>query len=276
VADREWQGNGPEFTIDAGGRRWRLALDGGRPGLYGSDGRSVARLLALDHIAAVGQRDDQAFAASLVSFERHRGRVQASFAPRGWHGVNIRESWEPTPDSDGFDLDVQLWTTSTGVCWRVEVAVVSAWLDVGRYATPSGRYRVDARDVRAAAMSDDGREPASILQCLTTMPVPTSAPHVLDPVCYPVPGPSPEVELDYFDMVQPNDCARRIMAEFVSEVGARRYGPLTRYGLFGYDLEKGVVLRGRLRGVWLPHPCGEPERSRRYQAFLEEPPPLGP
>ena len=48
-----------------------------------------------------------------------------------------------------------------------------------------------------------------------------------------------------------------------------------RYGLFGHDLEKGVIVRGRLRGLWIP--CGDfDEMSREaFREFLETPPPLG-
>ena len=57
--------------------------------------------------------------------------------------------------------------------------------------------------------------------------------------------------------------------------GTRRDAVRVRYGLFGYDLERGVVLRGRLRGIWLAHRPDGAEVARRLDEFLREPPPLG-
>jgi hypothetical protein len=72
----------------------------------------------------------------------------------------------------------------------------------------------------------------------------------------------------YLEMVHPDDAARRVV-----ETGAA--GCRARYGLFGYDLERGVVLRGRLRGIWLPERPDEAGVARRLEAFLAEPLPLG-
>jgi hypothetical protein len=48
----------------------------------------------------------------------------------------------------------------------------------------------------------------------------------------------------------------------------------TRYRLFGHDLEKGVILRGRLRGVLLPRAVDVAAAHAAYQRFLAEPPNL--
>src|SRR6185312_11077201 len=124
----EWQGEGPDFRIQAAGRHWRLQLDEPQPSLSWSDGRSMARLLGLHHVASPARRDDPAFhPLSLVSCEHHRGRVQATYAPRAWHGLTIRASWGATPDRDGFDLEVQVGITSPDVLRRVEMVVGSHW-----------------------------------------------------------------------------------------------------------------------------------------------------
>jgi hypothetical protein len=47
----------------------------------------------------------------------------------------------------------------------------------------------------------------------------------------------------------------------------------TRHSLFGHDLEKGVVLRGRLRGIWL---ADASDAASQLDRFLHEPLPLGP
>lgn len=68
----------------------------------------------------------------------------------------------------------------------------------------------------------------------------------------------------YLEMLHPDD-------------GVRRPGGAggARYALFGYDLERGVILRGRLRGIWLADRPDGSELTRLLSDFLDEPPPLG-
>lgn len=47
-----------------------------------------------------------------------------------------------------------------------------------------------------------------------------------------------------------------------------------RFRLFGHDLEKGVILRGRLRGVLLPRVVDVAAARAAYEQFLAEPPKL--
>ena len=76
----------------------------------------------------------------------------------------------------------------------------------------------------------------------------------------------------YLELIHPDDISQRtIFGSSSPEQGSS--GAL--YGLFGYDLEKGVVLRGRLRGLWLP---GRPDlavQAACLDAFLRAPLPLG-
>lgn len=51
-------------------------------------------------------------------------------------------------------------------------------------------------------------------------------------------------------------------------------GRIIRFHLFGHDLEKGVILRGRLRGIIMPREGDEEEAQRAYAQFLKEPPHL--
>jgi hypothetical protein len=74
----------------------------------------------------------------------------------------------------------------------------------------------------------------------------------------------PGVASTYLEMVHPDDSALRS--------GLPSAG---RYALFGHDLERGVVLRGRLRGIWLASEPVEAEVSRLFDEFLKEPLPLG-
>ena len=277
MTDLDWQGEGPDFTIDSEGRRWTLRLDEARPCLSWSDEQTVARLLGLDHVAAIGRRDESAFTgATLTSFERQRGRIQATYTPPGWHGLSVRAAWGPTPDHDGFDLEVQVAASSVGVLRRVEVAVVSTWSLAGFAEPGDHHYYLEPRDVHAAALTYDGREPAAVLRCLMTMPVPASPPQNLPPDCFALPGPGPSPARSYLEMAQPNDCARRIISDIVPPGAPPLSAQSIRYGLFGHDLEKGVVLRGRIRGLWIDSDSSVEQNEGRYQAFLREPPSLGP
>jgi hypothetical protein len=67
----------------------------------------------------------------------------------------------------------------------------------------------------------------------------------------------------YLELVRPGDLGRE-----------SREGDC--YTLLGHDLERGVVLRARLRGLWLPAEGFEAEAGARLRQFLDEPPPLGP
>lgn len=247
MTDSPWQGEGPEYTIAVAGRRWTLNLDRPQPGPMASDGRSLARLLTLLHVSTAGQRDERAFdGSSLVNFERHRRRIQAVFAPSSWPGLNVRAAWEPTPAGDGLDLEVQLLSTSADAYPRVEVGVGSRWTETIDPSAPEPVYRVESR------------------QAGVTGPFPPC-------VCR-VPG--FVTGRDYLEMVQPNDCARRVLGEPAPD--ATSGGFSIEHELFGHDLEKGVVLRGRIRGIWIDSNPAEDEVRRRYEAFRHEPPALGP
>lgn len=77
---------------------------------------------------------------------------------------------------------------------------------MARIAPPGEPCSVEPRDVHAAALSYDGREPAQVVRSLVTQPVPGTSPPELEPVLYPIPGPA-HIERCYLEMVQPNDCA---------------------------------------------------------------------
>lgn len=236
----------------------------------------MARLLGLDHIAMSGRRDDTAFGeSSLIGFERYRSRVQATYMPQGCPGLSIRAAWSPAPDHHGFDIDVQVWAASTAVYLRLEVVIASLWSFIPSVDPACPVRYVEPRDTHAAALSYDGRESPESLKALITMPVPAGSPHPLPPPIYPWTT-VPAGGRYYAELVQPNDCARRIIGEMAGEAAGPEGAVSIRYGLFGHDLEKGVVLRGRIRGVWIAELVPEAEASRQYEAFLREPPALGP
>lgn len=78
----------------------------------------------------------------------------------------------------------------------------------------------------------------------------------------------------YVEIAHPEDLAPRPegddAARLFTDPGRAWARPL-----FGHDLERGVVLRGRVRGIWLPSRPGQTAVDRLIRSFLAEPPPLG-
>ena len=257
---RRWAGEGPTFEIEWGGLNWILRVDGERPGLTATtDGGGFGSLLTLAGIARIGRWDPEALTGStLVGFEHRLGRIEATFAPPDWDEVVVRAAWAPHGD-DGLDLEIQISAQSVGQLHAIEVLVESGlWgLDPGR----SPRF-VEPRDARSAALSYDGREPD--VSALTTLP-----PRPLLPLLSRPPSePSGQIPARiYAEFVHPQDVTRRV------DLGMAP-SRATRYGLFGHDLEKGVVLRARFRGLWLPASPARHLARERYETFLREPPPL--
>jgi hypothetical protein len=250
--ERAWSGSGAEFRLEWGGRDWTLRADERGPGLRAE---GLGPLLALGGIAAAGRLDPEAFGAgALTRVEVRLGRLEATYAPEGWPELTVRAAWAPLGDA-GVGLEVELSTRSVGELRAVEVLVSS---QLGGVALAGSPRTVEPRDVRAAGLSYDGREPE--VASLTTEPP--------GPVGFPWLVPQSGREgATYLEMVHPDDVARRV------HVGRLPYD-LTQYGLFGYDLERGVVLRGRLRGYWLPKASAYSEAEGLYAEFLREPPPL--
>lgn len=273
--DTPWQGGGSEFSITIAGRSWTLKLDGPRPGLAATDGRFHVAVLGLRHVSTTARRHEEVFdGSSLESCEAHRNRVQATYAPRGLSGLIVRATWEPSPSRDGFDLEVQVSALGRRIFRRLEVAVESRWTASAGRDVPEMAYRVEPRDAASAALSYDGRDDPGVLQRLTTLPVTPAAPFILPPRIRR--APEGETVPSYVEMVAANEPARRIAIEPADPSADEPGLHWTRYGLFGHDLEKGVVLRGRIRGIWVDPSAGDEEVRRRHEAFLQEPPALGP
>lgn len=273
MSDSGWRTAGSTFRIEQGGRTWVLELDQGRPGLVTTDHGQIVRLLGLRGVSMSGHHDDRAFQGTLVSSECRRARAQAIYVLPDWDGLSVRAAWEPAPDRDGFDLEVQLWAGSASLIRRLEVMVESAWPVIDDEARALFRYRVEPRDRAAAASSYDGREPEAVLQSLTTLPIPAESSHALEPL---IRRSVPDADSFYAEMVQPNDCARRVVIEPTGTASSTQSALWCRHGLFGHDIERGVILRGRMRGIWIASSAAPGELRRRYEAFLSEPPPLGP
>jgi hypothetical protein len=226
-------------------------------------GESIGPLLGLEGVAAVGRWSPDALSgATLAGFERRFDRVEATYAPPDWGELAVRAAWSPSGD-DGVDLEIQVSPLSVGALKALEVRLASILPEP--QASSRRRRWVEPRDARSAALSYDGRE--ADVRGLTTLPpideTSPLAPRVL-------PGPWGD-GWSYIEMVHPDDAARRI-----TEAGKpTSLGHTTRYGLFGHDLERGVVLRGRLRGLWTRSPTAREDALGLYEEFLSLPPPLG-
>lgn len=252
-----WGGTDSVASIEWGGRSWTLDLKAERPGLVHNE---FGPLLALDGLAAPGRLDRSAFSASsLRDVERRFEGIEATYHPEGWGDLRLRATWSLC-GTDAIDLLIQLSAQSVDELRQLEVLVASHWPSE---RNASGHRWVEARDDHAASLSHDGREPA--LNNLTTLPPSESAlrsPRIV----------ASDTSLAYVEMAHPDDVTRRIF-----EGGKTRdLCHSIRYGLFGYDLEKGVVLRGRLRAAWVPSHIVKAESIRRMAEFLDQPPPLGP
>ncbi len=260
-----WSGSGPEFDLQWGGRAWRLKVDDARPGLRTWDedlAETIGPLLALEGVAEVGRWEPDALSgATLVGFERRFERIEATYAPQAWGGLTVRAAWEPSAHGGGVDLEIQMSAVSVDQLKAVEVKIMSV---LPERPTTRRRRWVEPRDVRSAGVSYDGRDGDA--RDLTTLP-PTLN-HTLAPRVMPAPWAGGR---SYVEMVPLGDVARRITeGGTISSVGHT-----TRYGLFGHDLEKGVVIRARLRGLWTDSNAPEREALEHLGRFLQEPLPLG-
>ena len=272
MLEKHWQRAGGGYTLSWGDRLWRLEIDQTGPGLRVETDQRLIELLTLHGLAAVGRSEDRVFtSASLIGVEEYRSRIQATYAPTGWHGLIVRAAWGP---SLGGRVSI-LKCRPTRHRWACCTTWKSWYKAGGSGAAARGRrrpagYWVLPRDSRSAALSYDGREPPGDLRNLVTLAVSDS------PRCHLFNPTGLEDDPCYIEMVPPDDVARLIRIES-SEPEPPVPPPLAvRYGLFGHDFEKGVVFRGRLRGYWAPSDTSMHDANLLYEQFLSEPPPLGP
>ena len=249
---RTWVADGSEFRLEWGGREWTLAPHSELPGLRSED---LGPLLGLEGLAAPGRREVGVFGhQALVEAEVRHGRVETVYRPAGWGDLSVRASWAPIGE-ESVDLVVEVSARSVGELRALEVVVLSTLEGPPRADRPRA---VEPRDARAAALSYDGREPD--LDGLATEPVgPLRAPWFV---------PKAGIEgWTYLELAHPDDVSRRV-AE------GRLPHRATRTCLFGHDLERGVVLRGRLRAAWLAKDTAFSRAGAIHDEFLAEPPPL--
>ncbi len=273
MSQRIWQESGSAYKIAWGGLTWLLELDQERPGLR-PEGHNREAYLCLEGLGAAGRRDARALCGeTLVGAELVRARVEATFAPTDWGGLRLRASWSPTPAGDGIDLEIQVSASSVGQLCAVEVFVASRPVDLGDDCGGLLTSWAEPRDRRSAALSYDGREPLESLRRLSTLPLAAADESAFPPVVLTMP--SPPTGRHYLEMVHPHDVARRILVAAEPPHRAAGNALAACYGLLGHDLERGVVVRGRLRGLWIADADLDEAARAAFREFLAQPPPLG-
>jgi hypothetical protein len=274
VWQSQWEGTGPEFALRWGRHTWRLKVDEPNPGLCLLGERSSAKLLFLDGLWAAGRTDSSPFqSAALEGFERWRNRVEATFVPPQWGGLTIRAAWSPAPSRLAIDLEIQVSVPTVGELMGLEVGVRSLWLagPLGSLLHAAGRGEISGATRWQEAV--DGTDLPS-RQLARSRPLAVGAGSASVPP-HTVALPEFEPDTYYVEMVQSHDVAR--LVEEPLELGSSNTLILsTCYRLFGHDLEKGVILRGRLRGCFMESRTPEGDARVLWEEFQNEPLPLGP
>jgi hypothetical protein len=272
VPQHGWRGSGTEYHLSWAGHDWILGLEEDHPGLRrpGHEGS----ILSLRGVACAGRSEPRAFCSGhLRAVEIFRGRVQATYEPPGWGGLNVRAAWSPTMDGTAVDFEVQATAGSVGELRALEILVASRLSPQAAAADGHFSRWVRSRDARAAGMTYDGREPSRELARLTTLPLSTPDRPSFEPIS--IRSPWPDLTGWFLELAHPQDLSRQVVMGNSPVEPRTRFAAGVRHALFGHDLEKGVVLRGRLRSAWMQIEEHTEAALAAYRAFVAMPPPLG-
>jgi hypothetical protein len=252
------RGAGLVYTAPWGNGTCELRLNQTQPGVF------LGRHGPLLGLAGLARHNLWAVTAlcpdAIVRVEERLGRLEATYQPAGWHELTIRLAWyQPDQDVRAMELEVEILTRSVGELMGVEVMTIHTLGRAPSWDRPHAQF---ARDARRLTLSRDGREPRHI-PVNSLLEEPPREPIGLL-------GADPEGGEDRASLAvvaHPLDVSRWIEDE----------SGTCRIALFGHDLERGVVVRGRLRAWRLGKEAAswsEPELSQAVTAFLAEPPPL--
>ena len=236
-----------------------LDMTRSQPGLIDEAG-AVGSVLSLENVLARGRSDIHAFSAeSLVSCELRADRVVATYHPIGWSELEVRATWSALSEF-GMGLELQVTTRSVGALQGIEIGV---GLDLNPAFGKDPKITVIPRDAQSAQMTYDGRE-GNLNRVIT---------HEVKPATVPV-----RWSIDKNCSINKTHYVSMCFCEDVSRsmYSSSKHGSTLRSDrCFGHDLERGVVLRARLRGLWLPDEGIETRAEAEALAFANEPLPLG-
>ncbi len=244
-----------DSPLEWGGAIWELRLDAEIPGLYclsGGPASGQGPLLGLEALMAKGRRTAPAFShATLVHSELRGPRIEAVYMPLGWHALQVNAAWTPGEGAT-IDLDLELQARSVDRLHGLELIVLS---QLAGPLNPGMHRSVTPRDTRSAGFTYDGRE-TNLAGLVTGPPGETAAPWL-----------APRAGREgwtYLEMVHPDDLSRQILEGTLPFRAAR-------HALLGHDLEKGVVLRARMRGHWLRKEEAHSRIDTLWREFLDRP-----
>ncbi len=275
-----WKLSGDGYTLTRPKLAGRLVLHGVTPGLRGLQVTRTDRwpgpVLAIESVCAAGTPGWPAGFHSPQTLHRVRRQlVDVQLEPTPCCPVRLGLYWNAAgPDR----IDAEVLVSSPMPLDRLEVRTISRapiyggvaadellmclggsrgeWLNVAGPHLPSGRWCVAPRDLDAARFSLDGRSPSfeeSLLCGQFRWPI----------VLYRPAGRS----WSYVEMSRRDDCAR-----VVARVRGRHAE--WSFGLFGLDVEKGVILRGRVAGAIIARRGDTQVAVRLYRRFAAEAPHL--
>jgi hypothetical protein len=238
-------------------RRFRAAVNLGRPDLgldeieVGDNPLTGCRLLGLD-----APQPPDAAARPLVELYARGADLVAVYGPsRGWP-VRVDALWRVLEPTGPAGEELFLAGVELVVSVRTEMLDTEPALSV-QAAVPAGRILrlVDPRNGHFQACAPTATGPALLTPgdgsgCLLFSAV--------------------SEKMSYVEMVHPADFCRSRLA-----IGDRGAAAQVSHRLFAERLEKGVILRARVRGLFL-RPAGDAQRAAEcYAAFAQAEPPLG-
>lgn len=229
-------------------------------------------VLAVRAVLVAGRRPFRV--GSRASRPTHRlrtGVVDVHFEPSRPCPVRLHLYWSDATDEQ---LDLEVLVSSLDPFQHLEVLTLSRvpratvllpvpvnsdeleWLDVGSMPGRGTQWLAVPRDRETDGSGPDGRPPELAEMIL-------ARPYAFPVALYRPTG----QDWSYVEMSRSEDCARILARTARSRVDVS-------FGLFGLDTEKGVILRGRVRAVFIPRDQ-DTERGRElWKQFMTEPPHL--
>ena len=218
-----------------GGRPWSVRLDDPTPGLSPLASSPPVRLLAILGASVAGEPDAGIVPVEVVVHEVAQGDVVTSYRVVVGGEVAIRAAWSAAPGVDGVDLEIEVGTRTVGLVRRLNLVLGSQW---------PASSRVESLPVPGPEAAGSVLLPPAARSRITRAAFPD------------VPGWS------YVEMASP-------FGLLDGPVDSQAAG--TRYRYFGNDLERGVILRARIRGVWVPGVASAELAMRLWEQFADSP-----